>query len=210
MPTKPKSNKRGQLIEGVDMRDLCMTPDYAIDLIVPHLRPGQVVWEPCAGEGHIVNYLRALGFTVIASEYRTRGVVETPYTGCDFLTWQPERWDVIITNFPFSRKYEMIRRALTLGKPWASLVPLDTIAAGGCTEPFLEVYERTGKGMEVLFPKGGARISYKMPSQGWNGSGAQFYSIWLGWSMGMPAFPMDALVPMTPRPQGQTALDLAA
>lgn len=203
---KPKSNQRGDQVEGADGRDLCMTPDYAIDLILPHLEPGMVIWEPCAGEGHMVRYLRGRGFTVIASELRTSNVLDTPYTGRDALTWQPpEQWHIALSNFPFSVKYDLIVRFLSLGKPWASLVPSDTLFAASAYEPFVETYERTGKGIELLIPKG--RISYKMPNKGWGGS-AQFHSIWLGWNMGMPALPMDAYVAMARREQDQIALPL--
>ena len=146
--------------------------------------------------------LRALGFTVVSSELRTEGV-EADEVGRDFLTWEPARWDCIVTNFPFSIKYLMIERAMAMGKPWASIVPWDTVVATRCRNAFDATYEHTRRGMEVVIPAG--RINFKMPNKGFGGS-AQFHSVWLGWKMGMPVLPREAFVPMQRRAQGQDIL----
>jgi len=44
-------------------------------------------------------------------------------SGKDFYEWEPkERWDVIVSNPPFSKKRETFERALSFGKPFALLM----------------------------------------------------------------------------------------
>ena len=46
----------------------------------------------------------------------------------DFFTWQPEEdWDIICDNPPYSIKKNVIKRCIELGKPFALLMPDDTI-----------------------------------------------------------------------------------
>lgn len=47
--------------------------------------------------------------------------------GRDFFTYEPEHWDVMISNPPFSKKDEVLRRAYELGKPFALLLPANSI-----------------------------------------------------------------------------------
>lgn len=198
MPSKPKSNERGERIEGVPIKDLCFTPNDATDMIVPFLRRDWVIWQPFAGEGHMTRRLREHGFTVVSSELRTQGV-EADYTGKDYLAWEPPHWDVVIDNPPGSAKYECIARALQLGRPWAFLVPLDTLGAAKMHQPFLEAHRATGYGPEVYWPQ--RRVNYRMPNRGWSDetgwkSSAQFYSIWLSWRVTGLMLPVAAFEAM--------------
>jgi hypothetical protein len=46
----------------------------------------------------------------------------------DFFTWQPEEdWDIICDNPPYSIKKNVIKRCVELGKPFALLMPMDTM-----------------------------------------------------------------------------------
>ena len=97
------------------------TPEYAVGPLVPYLRARNfsVVWEPAAGEGYLVRALRAAGFAVISSDIRENK---------DFLSYVPDvEWDVIVTNPPYSLRYEFIERCYKLGKPWAMLMTLTTL-----------------------------------------------------------------------------------
>ena len=47
--------------------------------------------------------------------------------GQDFFTYEPENWDVMISNPPFSKKDEVLRRAYELEKPFALLLPANSI-----------------------------------------------------------------------------------
>lgn len=45
----------------------------------------------------------------------------------DFFTWQPEEWDIICDNPPYSIKKNVIKRCVELGKPFGLLLPMDVI-----------------------------------------------------------------------------------
>ena len=47
--------------------------------------------------------------------------------GQDFFEYEPESWDIIISNPPFSKKDDVLQRAFDLGKPFALLLPANSI-----------------------------------------------------------------------------------
>ena len=47
--------------------------------------------------------------------------------GQDFFEYEPEHWDIMISNPPFSKKDEVLQRAYSLGKPFALLLPANSI-----------------------------------------------------------------------------------
>lgn len=42
--------------------------------------------------------------------------------GQDFFEYEPPKWDMIVSNPPFSRKQQVVERCLALGKPFALLL----------------------------------------------------------------------------------------
>lgn len=90
-------------------------PECTIALInFTKLPPDLVIWEPAAGEGHMADVIRRNGNKVIETDIQT---------GHDFLTTPcPEGVNVIITNPPFSKSVEFIRRCDELHKPFALLL----------------------------------------------------------------------------------------
>ena len=96
--------------------DECLTPAYAVKALVPFLLPGLTYWCPFDREdSEFVQVLRAAGFSVVRSHIED---------GHDFYAYQPDRWDAIVSNPPFTRKAHIFRRALGLGKPFALLMSL--------------------------------------------------------------------------------------
>lgn len=47
--------------------------------------------------------------------------------GQDFFTYEPSKWDIMISNPPFSKKDAVLKRAFELGKPFALLLPCNSI-----------------------------------------------------------------------------------
>src|SRR5690349_19435670 len=94
------------------------TPDYAMEPLVPYMAPFPRVWEPAAGSMHMVNFFRARGHQVTATDIET---------GHDFLTCSPPEYDILVTNPPFNLRKEFLRRAHELGKPYMLLLPLNTL-----------------------------------------------------------------------------------
>lgn len=95
--------------------DECYTPDYAVLAITQYINKKQVVWCPFDKEdSQFVIQLRSAGFKVIHSHIDN---------GQDFYTYEPkEKWDVIISNPPFTNKREIFERAISFGKPFALIM----------------------------------------------------------------------------------------
>ena len=47
--------------------------------------------------------------------------------GQDFFTYEPKHWDIMISNPPFSKKDKVLRRAYEFEKPFALLLPANSI-----------------------------------------------------------------------------------
>lgn len=166
---KPKSNQKGSITEPKQY-DLCQSPPYAVAPLLPYLKPFLTVWEPASGGGYLADALEM-------HSHRYVDVVKSDILrGQNFFTYNPsdppyERgWDAIVTNPPYSIKYEWIARCYELGKPFALLVPLETLGAAAA-QKLLQKH-----GFEVMLLD--QRVDFKMPNKGWSG-GAQFPVIWL-------------------------------
>lgn len=163
---KPKTNYAAPA-SGVDQRDLCQTPPYAIDPLLPYISSALHVWEPAYGEGLLTEALYDSGFkTVITGDIQT---------GENFFEYTPDAWDVIVTNPPFSLKYRWLERCYALGKPFALLMPLEVLGAKSAQVLFRQ------HGINVIFLSD--RVDFKMPNLGWDGSGAQFPVAWFCWGL---------------------------
>lgn len=152
-----------------DPRDRCYTPGYALDPLLPYLPTG-VVWESAAGDGHLVRAMEGKGRAVIATEITQ---------GQNFFTYAPdEPWAVQVTNPPYSSKYHWIERSYAIGRPWALLMPLETLGAWSAQKWFRKY------GVEVLLLN--KRINFYMPNMGLTGGGANFPVAWFCWQV-LPA-----------------------
>lgn len=94
------------------------TPTIAIYPLLPFIPKKWIVWECAQGKGYLTRGFQENGFNVIGTDV---------LTGQSFLTWQPEKYDCIVTNPPFSLKQDFLIRAYSLGKPFAFLLPLTTL-----------------------------------------------------------------------------------
>jgi len=84
-----------------------------------HLKD-KIIWCPFDREdSQFVKVLKENGFNVIYSHIDY---------GQDFLTYQPEQWDVMISNPPYTNKRVYWERALDLKKPFALLLPLNILS----------------------------------------------------------------------------------
>ena len=183
-PQRPQPKTQGES----QQRDRCQTPWYAVDLILPWLPKDAIIWESAAGDGQIVSKLTHEGYEVVTTDI---------LTGHNYFKWQPNRWDIQLTNPPYSDKYDWILRACQLSKPAGLLVPSETFWNKTAAEIF-EVYGEP----EIIAPIG--RINYKMPNAGYSGNGANFHSSWFTWGLniGQPV----TRVPITEYPDGQPTL----
>ena len=162
-PMKPKVNRAGSLYEPRGF-DACQTPSYAIDPLIPYLPVRWTIWEPACGEGHLVDAFADAGRVVVASD-----IIQ----GCNFFEHEPETWDCLITNPPYSIKYPWLERCYALGRPFALLLPVETLGAQRAQALFVE------HGVQIILLD--KRINFKMPNVGWEGSSAQFPVAWFTW-----------------------------
>jgi len=76
----------------------------------------KIIWCPFDTESsEFVKEFTENGFNVIYSSIES---------GQDFYTYQPENWDVLISNPPFTNKRGIVERALSFNKPFALLLPI--------------------------------------------------------------------------------------
>lgn len=47
--------------------------------------------------------------------------------GQDFFEYEPKEWDIIVSNPPFSVKDQVLERVYSFGKPFALLLPLNSL-----------------------------------------------------------------------------------
>lgn len=99
--------------------DEVFTPRYAVMPIVKYIKKDSVIWCPFDEEdSEYVKVLRENGFKVIVTHI---------INGQNFFEYEPEEYDVIISNPPFSIKDDILKRLDELKKPYAMLLPLPTL-----------------------------------------------------------------------------------
>lgn len=70
----------------------------------------KIIWCPCDDENsNFVKELISKGYVVVFSHIKN---------GQDFFTYEPQKWDILITNPPFKKKRLFIERALSFNKPF--------------------------------------------------------------------------------------------
>ena len=94
-----------KLMYSVGNNDECYTPDYGVKPILKYIPEGATVWCP---------------FDTIDSEFtkqisKQNKVIATHISmGIDFFDFEPEYWDVMVSNPPFTSKRKYFERALSL------------------------------------------------------------------------------------------------
>lgn len=98
------------------------TPSYGVKPLLEFLNPEVIktIWCPFDDEtSEYVKIFKENGFNVIATDIEH---------GYDFFKYEPiEKYDIIISNPPFSLKDKILKRIQELGKPFALLLPLPTL-----------------------------------------------------------------------------------
>lgn len=90
------------------------TPEYAIEPLLPYLKPRSTIWCPFdTVESNYVKVLVREGHTVVFSHLKY---------GQDFFEVEVPKCDYIISNPPYSIKGEVFERLFKLGIPFAMLV----------------------------------------------------------------------------------------
>ena len=94
--------------------DECYTPLNAVKVIIPYLPLGVVIW--CPFDTKDSEFVKELSKThkVIFSHIKD---------GKDFYKYEPEeKWDIIVSNPPFTKKAKIFERCLSFNKPFALIM----------------------------------------------------------------------------------------
>ena len=93
--------------------DECYTPDYAVEPILKYIPKDAIVWCP---------------FDTDKSEFvkqvskQNEVVYSHISTGQDFFNYEPDDWDIMLSNPPFTNKRKYFERALSFNKPFALIM----------------------------------------------------------------------------------------
>ena len=119
------------------------TPAFAVDPIIKYLPKDKIMWLPFDDEWSMFyQRLTEEGFKVIRSSLSE---------GKDFFEYEPDTWDFIVSNPPFSIKDKVLERLYSFNKPFAVLLPLNSLQ--GKTR-----YKYFSQGIQLL--SFDARVSY--------------------------------------------------
>ena len=89
-----------------------MTPKYAWEAIQHFIPNDKIIWEAFFGDGKSGDYLRELGFNVI-------------HEPVDF--FDSNLGEIIVSNPPFSKTKDILKRLLELDKPFIIILPSSKI-----------------------------------------------------------------------------------
>lgn len=95
--------------------DECYTPRYAVEPLLEFMPKfkDKIIWCPFdKEESEFVKVFRENGYNVINSHIEQ---------GQDYFEYEPEEWDVMISNPPFTSKSKIFQRAINFNKPFCLL-----------------------------------------------------------------------------------------
>ena len=144
--------------------DVFQTPGYAISPLLAHIPKDWIVWESACGKGNLKREFEKQGYKVIGTDINS---------GHDFRVYEPDKYDCVVTNPPYSIKQEFLSRCYQLGKPFALLLPLTALE----TRKRQELFESNGVEI-VLLDK---RINFETPNG--RGGDSWFSTAWFTWGL---------------------------
>ena len=94
-------------------------PLYAVDPILKYIPKDKIIWCPFDEEwSAFYRRLKEEGYNVVRSSLKD---------GQDFFTYEPNKWDMVVSNPPFSSKDKVLERLYSFKKPFAILLPLNSL-----------------------------------------------------------------------------------
>jgi len=159
-----ESVRRGKLVEKRDSHDFYPTPRGVTEALLQHEQFSASVYEPACGDGAISDVLKEAGYSVDSCDLIDRGYGDVD----DFLTTD-RRAENIITNPPFEKAEEFVRKALssTTGKV-AMFLPLtflesrkrESLLADSCLKTVYVFVDRVSLYKGGSARCGGGRAAY--------------------------------------------------
>lgn len=93
--------------------DEMYTPKYGVLPILKYITKGKTIW--CPFDTKDSEFVKEISKT-------NKVVFSHIDTGQDFFIYEPEQWDIIISNPPFTNKRKFFERALSFNKPFALIM----------------------------------------------------------------------------------------
>lgn len=146
-----------------------MTPKSAWEDIKHLIPSGKVIWEPFYGDGKSGDYLRELGFQVI---HQNENFFEV------------ERGEIVVSNPPFSKAKEVLKRLKALGKPFILILPSSKINTNYTRSIFLG----DENPLQIIIPKKRIHFLKNVDGKAPEGfkSSANFDCFYYCWKVGLP------------------------
>jgi hypothetical protein len=103
----------GNLMYSSGNNDECYTPAYGVTPILKYIPKDVIVWCPFDTEES--EFVKQIS--------RQNDVIYSHISyGQDFFQYEPEDWNVIISNPPFTNKRKFFERAISFNKPFALIM----------------------------------------------------------------------------------------
>lgn len=113
-----------------NLKDEYYTPKILVEPILKYIKPNSIIWCPFDTQNsEFVINLKEAGHKVIYSHI---------WEGKDFFEYEPEEYDYIISNPPFTKKLKVFERLYKLNKPFAMICGLPILNYQEVGEFFLD------------------------------------------------------------------------
>lgn len=144
-----------------DISQEMYTPPEATKQIIPFLSKNKIIWEMCYWEWHMAEELRKNWFEVVWEKWK------------NCFEWQPEKFDIIVTNPPYRNNKDFLEKTINSWKPFALLMRLEHLWWVKASKLLKNL------DIKILIPE--KRINFVTPKMregkkvGW----AAFHTIWI-------------------------------
>jgi hypothetical protein len=148
-----------------------MTPKSAWENIAHLIPKNKVIWEPFYGDGKSGQYLRELEFKNVIHEDEL-----------DF--FENDRGEIIVSNPPFTKVPDVLKRLVELDKPFILIMPASKIN----TQYFRKLFADNIDKIQIVIPR--KRIQFEKHINGVKVEGLKnacnFDCFYYCWKIGLP------------------------
>ena len=102
---------RREILYSKGKNDECYTPNYGVTPILKYIPDDKIVW--CPFDKKDSEFVKQIRDPIVYSHIDT---------GQDFFNYEPDEWDIIISNPPFTAKRKYFEKALSFHKPFALIM----------------------------------------------------------------------------------------
>ena len=144
------------------------TPSNTVELLLPHIKhlKNKIIWCPFDKEySQFVQVLKTNGYKVVYSHIDD---------GKDFFEYQPEKWDIIISNPPYKNKRKFWEHCVELGKPFLLLMPVNILNDSAINKTFANKKYK----LQMLIPE--KRTKFYNAKTGKIGNQPTFKAVYFG------------------------------